>query len=91
MPKLRILLPMLSEITALPPDDPALTRCVPCILAPCVMTTLLARNSTAASGLPFNSSRELMVDHLYLYAMGGLQAIGRAAPGASQLPEGSAR
>ncbi len=90
-PKLQLLLPMLAEITALPPDDPALLRCIPCVLAPCVMTTLLLRNSATASGLPFNPSRELMIDHLYLYAMGGLQTIARAALPGEPRPGGLAR
>lgn len=75
VPKLLLVLPILGEITSLPPDDPALWSCLPCVGAPCLALLLVGRH------LPFSEimldlSREELVEHLHTFAIGGLEAIG---------------
>lgn len=74
-PKLMMVLPILSEITAIPTGTPELWACLPCIGAPCLALLLIGRH------LPFGDvllglSREAQVDQLYTYAIGGLEAVG---------------
>ncbi|MDP0928670.1 TetR/AcrR family transcriptional regulator [Paracoccus onubensis] len=75
VPKLLLVLPILGEITSLPPDDPALWSCLPCVGAPCLALLLVGRH------LPFSKimldlPREELVEHLHTFAIGGLEAIG---------------
>ena len=77
-PKLRIILPVLHEISTIPADDPVLWRCLPCVVAPCIMTVLLSRAKPGLDEVSGPMSREDLIDHLCRYAIGGLEAIGRA-------------
>lgn len=74
-PKLTMVLPILSEITSIPIGEPELWLCVPSVGAPCLALLLVSHN------LPFGEffidlSREDQVDHLYTFAIGGLEAMG---------------
>jgi AcrR family transcriptional regulator len=66
---------IVSEITGIPVGDPSLLRCLISIMAPCVMLMLVRPND-----LPFTDEirrmpREALIDHLYTFAIGGLEAL----------------
>lgn len=77
LPKLHFVRQVLAELTALAPDDPALTRCLLSVMGPCAMLLI------GAGGLPgpvqetLQMPREVIVRHLHSYALAGLAAIAR--------------
>ncbi len=75
LPKIRLVLGILSEITGLPADDPALFRCLISIAAPCSMLLVAGRNLPAMAEHLRHTSPEELAAHLYHFAVGGLQAI----------------
>lgn len=75
VPKLLMVLPILSEITSIPESDPALWSCLPCVGAPCLALLLVGRN-TPFSEVLFHRSKQDMVEHLYNFSLGGLEAVG---------------
>lgn len=75
VPKLLMVLPILSEITSIPESDPALWSCLPCVAAPCLAMLLIGRNASFNEML-FGRSQQEMVEHLYQFALGGLEAVG---------------
>lgn len=78
--KLPIILNVLSEITSFPPGDPALLRCAMSVLAPCALLLVVGRNIPAPFADDIRSMpRDALVEHLYDFAVGGLDAI-RAKP-----------
>ena len=76
-PKLAVLLSILSEITGIPKNDPALLRCLISVAAPCLMLVV------AGNGLPgpgqhvLAMPQDILTAHLYHFALAGLEAIGR--------------
>lgn len=74
LPKIVLLKRMLSEITRIPTEDPALTRCLLNVIAPCLMLLVGGRNFPGlfyeVAAMPPHS----ITSHLYHYAIGGLQA-----------------
>ncbi len=84
LPKLRILLPLIAEITAIPPDDPVLLRCLPCVAAPCIALMLLGRSGEPIAEQMRGPSRDDLVELVLVYAMGGLAAVRREFHGKSQ-------
>jgi AcrR family transcriptional regulator len=76
-PKLALVLDILSDITAIPADDPSLFRCLPSIAAPCAMLLVIGRAPSLFANPAFDMSKAVLVDHLYSFAIGGLEAIGR--------------
>ncbi|MBQ5947977.1 TetR/AcrR family transcriptional regulator [Massilia sp. ST3] len=76
-PKLAVIKRILSEITGIPVDDPALLRCLISVGAPCMM--LLVGGSHAPGPLHevFRMPRQAIVDHLVSFALSGLETIGR--------------
>lgn len=76
-PKLRIVLSILSEITSIPAEHPALLRCLVSVAAPCAMLVVAGRSiSVFAEGI-LGTPQEALVAHLYHFSIGGLEAIGR--------------
>lgn len=80
-PKFRLIVGIISEITSIPPDDPALFRCVISIVAPCAMMLVVGRNVPAVAEAVSRTPREDLAAHLYHFAIGGLKAIGREYAG----------
>ena len=76
-PKFQVVLGILSEITSIRPDDPALFRCAISIMAPCAMLLVAGRNVPAIAEAVSRTPRETLVAHLYHFAIGGLKAIGQ--------------
>ncbi|TKW68433.1 MAG: DUF1956 domain-containing protein [Paracoccus denitrificans] len=77
-PKLKLVLPVLSEITTIPASDPALMRCLPCIGAPCLAMLLLSNTESIFEPDVFHLPQADMADHLYHFIIGGLERIGDA-------------
>ena len=75
-PKLAIIKQILSDITAIPVDDPALVRCVISVLAPCSMLLVAARGAPGPLDQVRRMPREAIINHLHTYALAGLEAIG---------------
>ena len=84
LPKLQAILPMLSEITLIPVDDPVLLRCLPCIAAPCAMIALLGRSGTELGERIHHAATEDLVGQLHAYALGGLAAVRERYRGAGR-------
>ncbi len=75
LPKFRLILGILSEITSIPPNDPALFRCAISVLAPCAMLLVVGRNVLAIAEAVSSTPREALAAHLYHFAIGGLKAV----------------
>lgn len=76
-PKLSFIRAVIGEIAGIPQDDPALTRCVLSVLAPCAMMLLGSVGAPGPLAEISNMSRETITRHLYTFAIGGLEAISR--------------
>lgn len=87
LPKVRLVRQILSEITGINADDPALTRCLLSVGTPCLML-LVGKDAPPGSWTEiFHMPADMVADHLHQFAMGGLQAIGHAHRGqTSQQP-----
>lgn len=75
--KLPFVLAIISEITAIPPGDPALLRSLISVMAPCLMLLVVGRNIAPFADEIRHMPREDLVEHLYEFAVGGLKAIAR--------------
>lgn len=73
--KLQNVLAILSEITAIPSGDPALLRCLISVMAPCAMLLVIGRNVSPVADDVRRMPRDALVEHLYGFAVGGLEAI----------------
>lgn len=83
-PKFRLIMGIISEITSIPPDDPALFRCAISVAAPCAMMLVVRRIVPAVAKVVSSSSREALASHLYHFAIGGLKAIEREYAGTAK-------
>ncbi|WP_240989179.1 CerR family C-terminal domain-containing protein [Salipiger mangrovisoli] len=77
--KMEIMLRLLSEITGLAPDDPALRRSLFSVLGPCAMLVVAAPRITPLADDVLGMGPEVLVDHLCRFALGGLRAISGTA------------
>ncbi|WP_414156177.1 TetR/AcrR family transcriptional regulator [Pseudomonas sp. BNK-30] len=82
--KVSLILGLVAQLTGIPMGNPALLRCLLSVVAPCLMLLIGQRNIPGPiqeiSALP----REETVEHLYHFALAGLEAAGRrfrAEPG----------
>lgn len=76
VPKHLMVPPILSEITSIPQNDPALWVCLPCVGAPGLALLLVGQNAPSGDVM-FKRSQKEMVEHLYNFALGGLEAVGK--------------
>ncbi|MGF6391232.1 TetR/AcrR family transcriptional regulator [Pseudomonas plecoglossicida] len=74
--KLALLKGLFSEITGLPADTPALTRCILCVTAPWAMLLIGPRGSSGALHEILGMPADQVSTHLYHFALAGLQATG---------------
>ena len=75
LPKVALLRRMLSEITRIPAEDPALTRCLLCVIAPCLMMLVGGRNFPGPLQEVFQMPPQTIANHLFHFALGGLESI----------------
>lgn len=78
LPKVLLVRQMLSDITGISVEDPALTRCMLSVGAPCMMLLVGGRAYPGAMQDVSQMSAEIVTEHLYQFAMGGLKAVGKA-------------
>ena len=71
-PSFDVALQIISEITGIPGDDPALFYCLLSSVAPCLMLTL-SGTAMVASGRPRLRAAELL-DHMHRFALAGLES-----------------
>ncbi|WP_035881670.1 TetR/AcrR family transcriptional regulator [Cupriavidus metallidurans] len=77
LPKLSFIKAIISEIAAIPEDDPALMRCILSVLAPSAMLLLNSVGAPGPLATVLTMPREALTRHLHIYALGGLEAIRR--------------
>jgi AcrR family transcriptional regulator len=78
LPKASLVKEILGEITAIPADDPALTRCLLSVGAPCLSLLIGRRGIPGPLQDLAQQPPEVLVEHLHGFALGGLKAIGEA-------------
>jgi len=78
MLKLPLLLGLIADIAGIPVDDPALQRCAISVTAPCAAMLVVGRTASPLAPVLRSMSDEDLTEHLYRFAIGGLQAIGEA-------------
>jgi AcrR family transcriptional regulator len=76
-PKVALLKKMLSEITRIPVEDPAMTRCLLNVIGPCLMLLVGGRHFPGPLQEIFQMPSQAISNHLYHFAIGGLEAIAR--------------
>jgi len=76
-PKLAVITRVLSEITRIPLNDPALLRCFLSAVIPCTMLMLAARGAPGPMHDLRQMPPEVLTDHLHRFALAGLEATAR--------------
>lgn len=76
-PKFRLMARLLSEITGFPTGDPRLLRCAISVGAPCAVLFVAGRISNPMTEKIMQVAPDAVLDHLYTFAIGGLEAIKR--------------
>ena len=77
LPKMLLVKRLLSEITGIPAEDPAVTRCLMNVITPCLMLLVGGRTFPGPLKEVFQMPPQMVADHLFHFAMGGLGAIAR--------------
>lgn len=77
LPKMLLVKQLLSEITGIPAEDPAVTRCQVSVITPCLMLLVGGRTFPGPLKEVFQMPSQAIASHLYQFAMGGLGAIAR--------------
>lgn len=76
LPKVLLVRRLLSDITGIPADDPALTRCLLSIGAPCLMLLVGERTRPSSWRDVFGMPADVLAEHLCQFVLGGLEAVG---------------
>ena len=76
-PKIIVVAQMLSEISGIPIDDPALLRCLLSVAAPCMMLIVIGRDLPGPLQPVMQGSSQALVSHLHSFAIAGLEAVGK--------------
>jgi AcrR family transcriptional regulator len=74
-PKIEIFKGLISEITGIDMNDPALLRCLLSIGAPCLMMLVVGENLPSPIRNVMQMPEEELIDHLYGFTMAGLQSV----------------
>ncbi|WP_437882183.1 TetR/AcrR family transcriptional regulator [Pseudomonas sp. LRF_L74] len=74
-PKLAVILNILSEITAIPANHPALLRCLISTAAPCLMLLVAGNGLPGPAPVVLAMPEEELISHLYNFTIAGLRAI----------------
>lgn len=77
LPKTEGIKRILGEITGIPLSDPALTRCVLSVVAPFLMLSAGGHSFPGSVQEILKMPRQAIVNHLYQFTLGGLEAISR--------------
>ena len=76
-PKFLIVLQILSEVTGIPVGAPELLCCLISVAAPCAMLLIVGANLPTPGNNVLLMDRKALADHLYRFALAGLQAAGQ--------------
>lgn len=77
LPRFRLLSGVLSELTGIAPEHPALLRCVANVMAPCLMLLVIDRQVPTPFQALLTQPAEVLKDHLTRFALAGLKAVAR--------------
>ncbi|HEY0332240.1 MAG TPA: CerR family C-terminal domain-containing protein [Stenotrophomonas sp.] len=77
VPKLAVIKRIVSQITGIPENDPALLRCLLNVASPCLMLLMVGQNLPGPLAEVSRMSRPVLVRHLHDFAMAGLKEVGR--------------
>src|SRR3974390_1962567 len=77
LPMLELALTLFEEITAIPAGHPALLRCFVCVTMACASLAETCRGSSVYGDRFSNMTRDVVIEHLYIFCLGGLKAIAR--------------
>lgn len=77
MPKVRLVMALLGEITGIPPQHPALLRCLFSVMAPYLTLQVISREIPTPLTDLFEQPTEDLARHLKLFALAGLEAVAR--------------
>jgi hypothetical protein len=90
LPKVRAIAHLISEITGIPIDDPAISRCLLNVAAPCLMLFIAPTGIPGPLQVVRRLPRGALVAHLQRFALAGLEATAkdysRAAPARPSRP-----
>ncbi|MDD2133716.1 CerR family C-terminal domain-containing protein [Pseudomonas kurunegalensis] len=75
--RLSLLKGLFSEISGIPVDEPALTRCILCVTAPWAMLLIGPRGGAGALHEILQMRVEAVADQLYRFALAGLLDAGQ--------------
>ncbi|WP_160287720.1 TetR/AcrR family transcriptional regulator [Pseudomonas knackmussii] len=77
MPKVRLVMGLLSEVTGIPLQAPALLRCLFSVMAPYLTLQVVSREIPTPLTDLFEQPTEDLARHLKLFAQAGLEAVAR--------------
>lgn len=77
MPKVRLVMELLGEITGIPAQSPALLRCLFSVMAPYLTLQVISREIPTPLTDLFDQPTEELARHLKLFAQAGLEAVAR--------------
>lgn len=77
LPKILVVRQILSDISGIPADDPALVRCLISVAAPCGMLLMAGRGVPGPVAEVLKMPAIVLVDHLHAFAIAGLKAVGQ--------------
>ncbi|KAF1051485.1 MAG: putative HTH-type transcriptional regulator YttP [Stenotrophomonas maltophilia] len=78
MPKVRLVLALLSEITGIVIDDPALLRCLLSVIAPYLTMLVVSRDIPSPLRGLYQQPAESLARHLRCFVLAGLRAVAEA-------------
>lgn len=74
--KVSLIMSIVAQLTGIPTGNPALLRCLISVVAPCLMLLIGQRGIPGPIQEISKMPREEVIDHLHLFALGGLQVAG---------------
>jgi AcrR family transcriptional regulator len=77
LPKFLVVRQLLSDVTGIPADDPALIRCLVSVAAPCAMLLVIGRSVPGPLRDVLQMPAASLSRHLQTFAMAGLEAVSR--------------
>jgi len=84
--RLSLLKGLFSEVSTIPVDEPALTRCILCVTAPWAMLLIGPRGGSGALHEILQMPSEAVAAQLYRFALAGLQDAGQQHAQANATP-----
>jgi AcrR family transcriptional regulator len=77
LPKFLVVKQLLSDITGIPVEDPALIRCLVSVAAPCAMLLVIGRSVPGPLRDVLQMPAATLSRHLHTFAIAGLEAVSR--------------